>query len=96
MSSRIYKQPENKIFLVSVNPDQSETHMIWEGHTNLEEAKKEFAEMRTLSFNSLINPLDGYVYEGTEAAYGNVAVKLDVEAFSQHAKAWARKQVVKK
>ncbi len=87
---------EKKIFLVSVNPDESETHMIWSGHTNLDEAKKEFSEMRTLSFNSLIKPLDGYVYEGTEASYGNVAVELDVEAFSKHAGDWARKQVIRK
>ncbi len=95
MSPKVIPQ-QNKIFLVSINPDESETHMIWDGHTDLAEAKKEFEEMRTLSFNSGIRPLDGYVYEGTEAAYGNVAVKLDVEAFSQHANAWARKQVIKK
>jgi hypothetical protein len=29
------------IFLVSVDPStQKETHMIWEGHTSLEDAKK--------------------------------------------------------
>lgn len=89
-------QQKKKIFLVNVNPDQSETHMIWPDYTNLDEAKKEFAEMRTLSFNSGNKPFDGYVYEGYEAEYGNVAVELDVGAFSQHAGDWARKQVIRK
>lgn len=72
-----------KIFLVSVNPDQSETHTIWKDHTNLDVANKEFSEMRNLSFNYGHKPLDGYVYEGYEAAYGNKAVELDMVAFTQ-------------
>lgn len=80
------------IYLVSVQPNESEVHMEWEGHDILENAKKEFEEMRTLSFNSGIRPLDGYVYEADKPLYGNVSSKLDGKAFGQYAENWAEGQ----
>ena len=82
------------IYLVTVNPDGSETHIEWSGHSILDDAKKEFSEMRTLSFNSDIKPQDGYVYEADEPQHGNIAVKLDVAHFTNQAFDWAEKQVV--
>lgn len=84
------------IYLVVIEPSGKEVHMKWEGHTSLESAKKEFSEMRTLSFNSGIRPMDGYVYESDKPEYGNEAVDLDVAAFSQYAGQWARSQVIRK
>jgi hypothetical protein len=85
------------IFIVIVDPTtEAQTHMEWEGHATLEAAKKEFGEMRSLSFASGIAPLDGYVYEGTIPEYGNKAEKLDVEKFSRYANNWAMRQVQQK
>lgn len=83
------------IYLVAVENDGKEVHMEWEGHSLLSDAVKEFEEMRSLSFNSGIRPMDGFVYEADKPEYGNVATKLDVNAFSKHALNWAEKQVTK-
>lgn len=84
------------IYLVVVEPNETEIHMKWAGHDCLETAKKEFNEMRTLSFNSGIRPMDGYVYEADKPPFGIVAVDLDVAAFSKYAGDWAKRQVIKK
>jgi hypothetical protein len=84
------------IYLVVVEPNGKEVHMKWDGHDSLDTAKKEFTEMRTLSFNSGIRPMDGYVYEADKPEYGNVAVDLDVAAFSKYAGDWAKRQVIRK
>jgi hypothetical protein len=81
------------IYLVAVENDGKEVHMEWEGYTLLSDAKKEFEDMRTLSFTSGEKPMDGYVYEADKPAYGNVATKLDASAFSKYALDWAEKQV---
>ena len=85
------------IYIVIVDPiTEAQTHMEWEGHATLENAKKEFREMRSLSLSSGIAPLDGYVYEAEVPEYGNKAEKLDVEKFSRYANNWAMSQVQQK
>jgi len=74
-----------KIFLVMVDPKtEEETHMEWEGHTVLAEAKVEFQSIRNMSMQEGIKPLDGYVYEAEKPLYGNKAVKLDMAHFAKH------------
>jgi hypothetical protein len=68
--------------------------MEWDGHTVLAEAEKEFKEMRMLSFNSGIRPLDGYVYEASAPLYGNISTKLDGRSFGEHAVKWVEKQEI--
>lgn len=82
------------IYLVSRDPNtEKESHMVWEGHTTLEDAKKEFIEMRNLSIMSGIKPLDGYVYEANKPEYGNQSDILDAGSFSKYALDWAEKKV---
>jgi len=74
-----------KIFLVMVDPKtEEETHMEWEGHTSLVEAKAEYDNLRNLSMKEGIKPIDGYVYEAEVPLYGNKLVKLDMAKFAKH------------
>lgn len=74
---------KNKIFLVMFDPrTQAETHMEWEGHTVLEEAKAEYSTLRNLSMKEGIKPIDGYVYEAEMPPYGIQPTKLDMAKFA--------------
>lgn len=74
-----------KIFLVMVDPKtEEETHMEWEGHTSLGEAKAEYDNLRNLSMKEGIKPIDGYVYEAEIPLYGNKLVKLDMANFAKY------------
>jgi len=76
---------DTKIFLVMVDPKtELETHMEWEGHTSLAEAKAEYANLRDLSMKEGIKPIDGYVYEAEIPLYGNKLVKLDMANFAKY------------
>ena len=57
---------------------EKETHMVWDGYTDLEDAKKEYQSIRELSLKGGVKPLDGYVYEAEKPLYGNVETKLDM------------------
>jgi hypothetical protein len=73
----------SKIFLVMVDPKtEEETHMEWEGHTSLEDAKTEYQTLRALSMKEGIKPIDGYVYEAEAPPYGIKPTKLDMAKFA--------------
>lgn len=63
---------------------EAETHMEWEGHTTLADAKAEYENIRSLSMQEGVKPLDGYVYEAVEPEYGNKPEKLDMAKFAKH------------
>ena len=63
---------------------EAETHMEWEGHTVLSEAVAEFQNIRKMSLQEGIKPLDGYVYEALVPEYGNKPEKLDMAKFAKH------------
>jgi hypothetical protein len=72
-----------KIFLVMVDPKtEAETHMEWEGHDKLEDAMREYAEIRNMSMKEGIKPIDGYVYEAEQPPFGIKAEKLDMAKFA--------------
>lgn len=74
---------DTKIFLVMVDPKtEEETHMIWEGHTKLEDAVKEYQALRELSMKEGIRPIDGYVYEADCPPFGIKPSKLDMAKFA--------------
>jgi hypothetical protein len=63
---------------------EAETHMEWEGHTSLADAKVEYEGIRRMSFQEKVKPLDGYVYEADVPEYGNKPEKLDMAKFAKH------------
>jgi hypothetical protein len=74
-----------KIFLVMRDPKtELETHMEWEGHDSLEDAKKEYTNIRNMSMQEGVKPIDGFVYEADIPEYGNVAEKLDMAELAKH------------
>ncbi len=61
-----------------------ETHMEWEGYTELDEAMKEYKSIRELSMKNGVKPLDGYVYKADKPPYGIKATKLDMAELAKN------------
>jgi hypothetical protein len=55
----------------------NEYHIRYEGHTSVDNAKKEILEVRRRLINDEKLPLDCYVYEADEPMYGYTAYNLD-------------------
>lgn len=79
------------IYLAVMNPDGSESHMRWEGHENLDEAKKELSVMIEAGMKFYYEsgdknymPMTAYVYEADRPLYGNEEEELDIDALQSY------------
>ena len=65
------------IFLAICPPNGSEVHIRWRGHTKVEDATKELANLRKLLIGQKKKPFDCYIYEAEVPPWGLKAHELD-------------------
>lgn len=85
------KEKNVTIYLATMEPDGSEHHMKWEGHENLESAKKELSTMMEMAMKLYMDtgdknylPRSAYTYEADAPLYGHKEEELDFAALQNY------------